>query len=158
MPETYEWWAPKEPPPAEDVDEPELEEPEAADEEKAPDRAPVFAPEPGYYPQPHVPAFIDQARDRADIALSTRTRRALYNASAAGAGWALGLYHPFAWAIHDLGKQSISGAIVLGTGGSLLIAHLWDRRTRHWWPPLAWCARIPLATAVLALMLWAPGS
>jgi hypothetical protein len=35
---------------------------------------------------------------------------------------------------------------------------VWDRRTRHWWPGLAWAARIPLATAITALALWAPAA
>jgi hypothetical protein len=35
---------------------------------------------------------------------------------------------------------------------------VWDRRTRHWWPGIAWAARIPLATAVLAVALWAPAA
>jgi hypothetical protein len=81
----------------------------------------------------------------------------LYNASAAGAGWGLGLYHQFAGAIADCGSTtSIGGALVLGVGGCLLIAHVWDRRTRHWWPGIAWAARIPLATALVAVALWAP--
>ena len=134
--------------------EPSSEKPEAEDESPASGR---FDPQPGYWPRPHTPAFINRARP--DTALSPRTRRLLYNASAATTGWALGLYHPLAAAIADCGQHySTSGAIVLGTSSSLLIAHLWDRRTRHWWPPLAWCARIPLATTLLALALWAPGT
>lgn len=134
------------------------QQPEPGDGEEPPASRP-FEPQPGYWPQPHLPAPVSRARDRAEIVLSPRTRRALYNATAAGAGWALGLYWPFATAIADCGQHySISGGIVLGAGGSLLIAHVWDRRTRHWWPPLAWCARIPLATAVAALALWAPGA
>ncbi|WP_141713807.1 hypothetical protein [Streptomyces sp. AVP053U2] len=113
--------------------------------------------QPGYYPRPHPPAWLTEAPAR--IPLSPKTRAALYNASAAGTGWALGLYDPFAGALASCGTDfSISGALVLGTGGCLLIAHLWDRRTRHWWPGLAWAARIPLATAVLALALWAPAA
>ncbi|CAK7285076.1 hypothetical protein [Streptomyces misionensis] len=113
-------------------------------------------PDPGYYPRPHAPAFITQAPAR--VPLSPRTRAALYNASAAGTGWALGLYDPLANALADCGHQSISGALTLGVGACLLVAHFWDRRTRHWWPGLAWAARIPLATAVLALALWAPAA
>lgn len=150
-PDTEDWWSPQAPPPSED--ETEDEEPEEDD-----DRTPVFAPQPGYYPRPHTPAIIHRVRDRAPAALSPRTRAGLYNASAAGTGWALGLYDQFAWALRDCGQESIGGAIVLGAGGCLLIAHVWDRRTRHWWPGIAWCARIPLATALLALALWAPAS
>ncbi|MGV9987748.1 hypothetical protein [Streptomyces olivaceus] len=115
-----------------------------------------FTPQPGYYPHPSPPAVLTQAPDR--IAISARTRAALYNASAAGAGWALGLYDPCAWALADCGSYSTGGALVLGVGAALLVAHLWDRRTRHWWPGLAWAARIPLATVILAVALWAPAA
>jgi hypothetical protein len=116
---------------------------------------PWLIAQPGYYPQPHPPAWITNAPTR--VAISAKTRSALYNASAAGTGWALGLYDQFAHAIASCGSNySVGGALVLGTGGCLLIAHVWDRRTRHWWPGIAWAARIPLATALLALALWAP--
>jgi hypothetical protein len=116
-----------------------------------------WTPQPGYYPQPHTPAFLTNTPPR--DALSPKTRAALYNTAAAGTGWALGLYAPFAAALEDCGSNySIGGALVVGVGGCLLIAHVWDRRTRHWWPVLAWAARIPLATAVLALALWAPAA
>ncbi|MCZ0207921.1 hypothetical protein OZK63_21140 [Streptomyces sp. UMAF16] len=113
-------------------------------------------PAPDYYPRPHVPAVVTQAPAR--VALAPKTRAGLYNASAAGAGWALGLYDPLAAALADCGQQSIGGALTLGVGGCLVIAHVWDRRTRHWWPGLAWAARIPLATAILAIALWAPAA
>ena len=170
-PRIPDWWRgpttelpepePEPEPQSEPDDEPEPEnsgqKPESEDESAAPGR---FDPQPGYWPRPHMPAFIDHTRDRAEeITLSPRTREGLYNATAATTGWALGLYHPLAAAIADCARQaSTSGALTLGIGSTLLIAHVWDRRTRHWWPPLAWCARIPLATAVLALALWAPGT
>lgn len=115
-----------------------------------------LAAQPGYYPRPHFPAFITEAPSQ--VPLSPKTRAALYNGAAAGAGWSLGLYDLFAAAIEDCGDQSIGGALVLGVGASLLITHFWDCRTRHWWPGLAWAARIPLATAILALALWAPAA
>ncbi|MFE7972988.1 hypothetical protein [Streptomyces shenzhenensis] len=147
-PDAEDWWAPKAGPAV--ADEPD---------DGQPDRAPVFTPEPGYWPRPHTPAFIDRTRDRAQTAVSPGTRRLLYNTSAAGAGWALGLYHQFAGALTDCGTSySIGGALILGAGGCLLIAHVWDRRTRHWWPGIAWAARIPLATAVTALALYAPAA
>jgi len=152
-----DWWEPKTPVVEADTsEEPEDDEPEAAVEEEPRTRA--FAPQPGYWPHPHLPAAVTSSRERAAAAISPGTRRLLYNASAAGAGWGLGLYGKFAWALTDCGEQSISGALVLGIGGTALIAHLWDRRTRHWWPGIAWAARIPLATAVLALALWAPAA
>lgn len=113
--------------------------------------------QPDYYPRPHPPAWLTQAPAR--VPLSPKTRSALYNGAAATAGWAFGLYDLFADAIASCGTDySISGALVLGAGGCLLIAHVWDRRTRHWWPGLAWAARIPLATAITALALWAPAA
>lgn len=118
-----------------------------------------WQPQPGYYPRPHMPAVVTRTRDRADAALSPKTRHALYNISAAGAGWVLGLYQQMATALTDCGTNySIAGALVLGIGGCLLIAHVWDRRTRNWWPGIAWAARIPLATAMAALALWAPAA
>jgi hypothetical protein len=143
-----DWWEPKPTPVVED--EPDNEQP---------DRPAPFAPQPDYWPHPHVPAAVTRIPDQAAAAISPRTRKALYNASAAGAGWSLGLYQQFAGAIADCGQHySIGGAIVLGVGGCLVIAHVWDRRTRHWWPGIAWAARIPLATAILALALWAPAA
>jgi hypothetical protein len=132
---------------------------EADDAEPVKDTGPVFAPAPDYYPRPHMPATIVSIPDRAAAAISPKTRAALYNASAAGAGWGLGLYQQCAHALADCGQQySISGALVLGVGATLLVAHVWDRRTRHWWPGIAWAARIPLATLILALALWAPAT
>ena len=147
----HDWWEPKTPP-AVDEDEPD-------DVDEGPAPAGRFAPQPDYLPRPHMPAALTRVPERATAAISPATRRLLYNASAAGTGWLLGLYRLFADAIADCGQQtSISGALVLGVGGTLLIAHVWDRRTRHWWSGIAWAARIPLATAVLALALWAPAA
>lgn len=161
-PESRAWWSHKRPrvktdgvPRSEETGGPEGSE----GEEEQQVRARAFAPQPDYWPRPHMPATFAAVPERAAAAISPGTRRLLYNASAAGAGWALGLYHEFAGALADCGtRYSISGALVLGAGGTALIAHLWDRYTRHWWPGIAWCARIPLATAVLALALWAPAA
>lgn len=131
---------------------------EESDQDATEDRPRAFEPQPDYWPRPHMPATLTHIPDRAEVAISHGTRRFLYNATAAGAGWGLGLYQPFADALADCGTTSIGGALVLGIGGCLVIAHVWDRRTRHWWPGIAWCARIPLATAVLALALWAPAA
>ena len=143
-------------------DKPEPDEPdgdEGEQEEAVEEQPGRFTPQPDYWPHPHMPAVLTHAPERAAAAISPKTRAFLYNASAAGAGWGLGLYQWFAHAIADCGTNySISGALVLGIGGSLLIAHVWDRRTRHWWPGIAWVARIPLATAICALALWAPAS
>jgi hypothetical protein len=153
------WWAVDRPWAKTQKPEAPEDAPEPADQEEPEGRRPAFEPQPDYWPRPHMPAAVTRVPERAAAAISPKTRRLLYNASAAGAGWTLGLYRQFAAALADCGANySISGALVLGTGGSLLIAHLWDRRTRHWWPGIAWAARIPLATAVLAVALWAPAS
>ncbi|MFH8792213.1 hypothetical protein [Streptomyces sp. NPDC017941] len=115
-----------------------------------------WTPQPDYYPHLHVPTFVSDQQARP--AVSPQTRAILYNAAAAGTGWVFGLYGQFATALDDCGQHSIGGALTLGVGGCLVIAHLWDRRTRHWRVGLDWVARIPLATAILALALWAPAS
>jgi hypothetical protein len=139
------------------------DEPEAdADEEQpvkdnAPSEPGRFTPQPDYWPRPHLPDALTHLPARP--AISPKTRALLYNASAAGAGWGLGLYQQCAASLADCGtRYSTSGALTLGIGTCLLVAHVWDRRTRHWWAGLAWAARIPLATTVLALALWAPAA
>lgn len=110
---------------------------------------------PDYWPHPHWPT-VPQPVQR--VALAPRTRAFLYNASAAGTGYALGLAPHLSTWLHECGSQAgIPAALVLGIGGCIALAHIWDRRTRHWWPGLAWAARIPLASALLALGLYAPG-
>lgn len=137
----------------------------AATAEPAPEPEPAppsawLQPQPGYYPDaPHLPAFVTTAPEKVGTALSPKTRALFYNATAACTGWGLGLLDLFRYALADCDAQtSISGALVLGIGSCLLIAHVWDRRTRHWWIGLAWVARIPLATALTALALYAPAS
>ncbi|MFC5144273.1 hypothetical protein [Streptomyces aureoversilis] len=121
------------------------------EDEALPEPVPVwFIPAPGYYPALPTPG--------PPTALSPRTRAALYNLTAAGTGYGLGLAPLISHAITAVGHTSISGALTLGCGTCLATAHFWDRRTRHWWPGLAWVARIPLASAVLALALYAPAT
>lgn len=142
-----------------DEDDPKAPAEEPAAKDTATSGPNWWAAQPDYYPRPHLPAALTTAPERASAALSPKTRGALYNASAAGAGWGLGLYQQCAAALADCGQNySISGALVLGVGTCLLVAHVWDRRTRHWWAGLAWVARIPLATTIVALALWAPAA
>ncbi|MEW1719797.1 hypothetical protein [Streptomyces sp. NPDC093109] len=135
--------------------EPEPEDAPAAERQPVPPGA-WLQPHPGYYPAlPNVPAAVQQA----PAALSPKTRLFIYNASAAGAGWWLGLLGQFRHVLAECGTDAgVGPALILGIGGTLLIAHVWDRRTRHWWIGLAWGARIPLATAIVALGLYAPGT
>ncbi|MGW1129874.1 hypothetical protein [Streptomyces sp. NPDC002526] len=111
---------------------------------------------PGYYPHPLRTA---EGERRTRPALSPGTRRLLAHGGAAGAGYLLGLTPMLGDWIEECGETtSISGALVLGGVLLLAVAHFWDRRTRHWHPVLAWVARIPLASVVTAIALYAPAS
>ncbi|MGW1847705.1 hypothetical protein [Streptomyces sp. NPDC001966] len=111
-----------------------------------------------YYPRlrnPLSPADGEEAKP----ALSAGALRLLANAGAVGAGYGLGLIPLLSRAIEECGRTtSIGGALVLGGGVVLFVAHVWDRKTRHWHPITAWVARIPLASAITALALYAPAS
>lgn len=86
-----------------------------------------------------------------------RTRWLLINGAAAGAGWLLELAPLFRGWITDCGHQSGATAALCLGAGLVFGAALLDGRARGWWPPLAWACRIPLASAVLAVCLYAPG-
>ncbi|KAB7850148.1 hypothetical protein [Streptomyces mobaraensis] len=163
-PRLPEWWKPK-PVLTAPADEPETDEQQLAEKLEHPvepiseqDETAEAVREPrwfisatDYYPTVHLPS--------PPAALSPRTRAGLYNVAAAGAGWALGLKPALTDAITSCGEQTgISGALVLGGAICLGTAHFWDRRTRHWYRPLAWAARIPLASAVTALALYTPAA
>ncbi|MEW1798145.1 hypothetical protein [Streptomyces niveus] len=129
---------------------------ESGDQEEIAETAPAdrrwMRPAPEYYPAP-------PARRAPREAVSPGTRRLIYNAAAAGAGYLLGLTPTVGGWIEDCGETtSIGGALVLGCGICGVVAHVWDRRTRHWWVGLAWLARIPLASSLTALALYAPAS
>ncbi|WP_406462985.1 hypothetical protein OHB07_16230 [Streptomyces sp. NBC_00111] len=113
-------------------------------------------PQPSYYPT--VPAVLPAAQ-AAPAALSPRTRSLIYNATAAATGWGTGLLDRCSDALTTCGAEAgIGPALILGIGSCITLAHFWDRRTRHWWIGLAWAARVPLATAITALALYAPAS
>ncbi|MFI5672959.1 hypothetical protein [Streptomyces sp. NPDC051704] len=150
-------WADEDLAPAEpEKPEPEQEKPEDS-AELPDDEAEVkprkwFTPQAGYWPTPKLPSLPKAA-------LSDGTKRLFYNVGAAGTGWAFGLVPTIGGWIAACGRDySISAALVLGGGICLGVAAFWDRRTRHWYQPLAWVARIPLAAAVTALALYAPAS
>jgi hypothetical protein len=87
-----------------------------------------------------------------------RARALLYTGSAAAGGWAFGLPQRFELWITQCGHDTgTAGALVLGAGMVLACGVLIDRRTRNWWGPLPWLCRIPLASTLLALALYAPG-
>ncbi|MEE1774463.1 hypothetical protein PUR34_41410 [Streptomyces sp. JV185] len=114
-----------------------------------------------YYPRLRNPLSPAAGADgeEAKPALSAGTSRLLTNAAAAGAGYGLGLVPLLGRAIEECERTtSIGGALVLGGGVVMFVAHVWDRKTRHWDPITAWVARIPLASAITALALYAPAS
>ncbi|WJY40013.1 hypothetical protein QT196_23550 [Streptomyces sp. P9-2B-2] len=91
------------------------------------------------------------------IELNPRARRLLYNGSAAGLGWYLHIGPPIKHLLEECGREaSIGASLIVGVAICGAAAVLVDRRTRHWWPPLAWVCRAPLAAAVLALCLYTP--
>ncbi|MEU3137578.1 hypothetical protein ABZ691_33035 [Streptomyces sp. NPDC006854] len=116
-------------------------------------------PAESYYPRPRNPLSPTADGQPPKRAVSAATLRLLANAGAAGAGYVLGLAPMFGTWIEECGRTtSIGGALFLGGSMCLAIGHFWDRRTRHWYPGLAWAARIPLASAITALALYAPAS
>ncbi|MFF3547628.1 hypothetical protein ACFYXD_38075 [Streptomyces platensis] len=121
-------------------------------------RVPILAPMPGYYAAPAA-AMAKRIDGHVQAALSPGTRAALNAAVAAGVGWMTGLVPLFRGWIEDCGREAgPTAALLVGVGLVLLIMHQWDRRTRRWWWGLAWVARIPLVSAVVALGLYAPGT
>jgi hypothetical protein len=92
--------------------------------------------------------------------IQPRMRWFLVNAACAAMGWGLGLVPLLSGALADCGHQSgTTAALCLGVGFVLATAIADGYARAHaWWPPLAWAARIPLASAALALALYAPGA
>ncbi|MFB4197738.1 hypothetical protein [Streptomyces carpaticus] len=90
--------------------------------------------------------------------LSPRTRVLLYNGAAAGIGWVFQAVPLVTGWMQDCGEEySITAALILGllivTGTAVL-----DRRCSGWFQPFRFVARIPLASSVLALGLYAPAA
>jgi hypothetical protein len=155
-PPAGDWWEPKPEPFLEDIEDEDEDEEELDDDEPAPRR---FEAQPGYWPRPHTPAAVNRLRDRAPAAVSPRhpplplqrQRRRRRMGPRPVRQVRVGhqrLRHPAGHRRRHRPRRR----------RHLLIAHVWDRRTRHWWPGIAWAARIPLATALLALALWAPAA
>jgi hypothetical protein len=90
--------------------------------------------------------------------LERRAQWLLNTGASATSGWLLGLEPTFAGWITDCGHDNGTlPAVILGVGMVCAGAYI-NHRARAWWPPLAWVCRIPFATAILALALYAPGA
>ncbi|MCD9145797.1 hypothetical protein [Streptomyces albireticuli] len=177
-PRLPDWWSPKPALPEPEADQdseayPE-EEPAAEDDEPEPDPE---ANEPEEEPEeeleePEQPREQRAPRSPIRAVLDTVTddpkrRRQLellaYNGSAAGTGWWLGIGP---W-VHDslifYGQHDTPNGVYVGCG-VIAVAALAEIRSHNWRGPnnhiamrlLGWLARIPLATAVLALALYTP--
>ncbi|MFE2945236.1 hypothetical protein ACFXKG_40360 [Streptomyces sp. NPDC059255] len=133
----------------EDVEAEEPQDPEAVSE-PMPDAPPAAVPAAPTVRKPSgwAPAGAP------GIKLNPRAQRLLYNGSAAGLGYLFGFGGWVESAIESCAAEySVTGSLVLAAGIFLALGLLVDRRTRGWWPPLAWVCRAPLASAVLALCL-----
>jgi hypothetical protein len=90
--------------------------------------------------------------------LERRMRWLISTGAGAGIGWFLGLEPVMRGWIADCGHDtSPTGGLILGLGLVALNSYA-IHLTRGWWPALSWCCRIPFATALLALCLYAPGA
>lgn len=145
--------------------------PDAAPDKTAPDAEPEpdipTAPEDWEDAQPDdesTPGAVRLGKQRQQIhtaytGLERRTRWLTSTGASAGLGWALGLepalHSLLVQCQHDTGDTTapVIVGLALVTAGALIV---W--RTTNWWPPLAWACRIPLASALLALALYAPGA
>lgn len=170
-----DWWAPKRDVTAPEPDEPETDqdapgddaetEPSTdiapADDAPAADAGPAAAPPQPYVVEIHTAATEAAAGFVKDPDQRKRVARVLYNGTAAGIGWAAG---GGPWVLDSLlyyGQADGNNGVWVGVGVIVvcLIAemrsHGWRHRGRHVvWQLLGWIARIPLATAVLALALY----
>jgi hypothetical protein len=92
-----------------------------------------------------------------------RIHRVAYNAAAAAAGWMLGVAGWIGQGLADAGSHRVADGVWTGVGMVLLTA-VAELRTHGWRDPgkhfavraAGWCARIPLASALLALALYGP--
>ena len=82
-----------------------------------------------------------------------RLMRPLVAAAATAAGSKGGTPLVHALAVHGVHPAAVmplvTGLVLCGASWRII-----DRRTRHWWPPLAWLMRVPSASAALALALY----
>lgn len=109
------------------------------------------------------PQAVRRGRQRQQIhaaytGLDRRTRWLLSIVPAAAAGWFIGLEPAMGgWIRQCQGDTGHVGTALIVGLGMVAVGAYAAYRTRGWWPPLAWALRIPLASALLALALYAPG-
>ncbi|MET9414126.1 hypothetical protein ABZY03_08030 [Streptomyces klenkii] len=137
-----------------DPEEPEHEQPEEDCEEPEQPREHLVRHGP-------VRAVLDTVAE--DPKRRRRLQLLAYNSTAAGAGWWAGIGP---W-VHDslvfYGQHDTLNGVYVGCG-VVAVAALLEIRSHHWRGPsnhavmrlLGWIARIPLASAVLALALYTP--
>jgi len=88
--------------------------------------------------------------------IPTRLKWLAYHASAAYLGWSMGLVswstYVTAWiaATGPAGPQACFWYVA--AAGTVLVY----RRTRSWWTPAAWLAAVPVTSAVVGVLLYAP--
>ncbi|MEU1372998.1 hypothetical protein ABZ442_04950 [Streptomyces triculaminicus] len=154
-----------------ELEEPEDDEPPAEDDEHSQDDAEDEQPEEEpagperprrqRAPHRHLDAVLDTVTS--DPKRRHRLEVLAYNGTAAGAGWRLGIGP---W-LHDslvfYGQHDTPNGVFVGCG-VIAVAAVAEVRSHNWRGPdnhvvmrlLGWLARIPLATAVLALALYTP--
>jgi hypothetical protein len=91
----------------------------------------------------------------------SRTPRVQWAASTltgAACGYTLGLQPVMAGWLAGCGHAEGPGTALVLAAGLIGTGSYAEYRTRHWWPPIAWASRIPLATAILTVALYAPGA
>ncbi|MEV5138450.1 hypothetical protein AB0K71_05830 [Streptomyces syringium] len=166
---------PPAPPPVEAEEEPVYDEPaEPLDEPDTAEHAPPVAtsrwwpalPEKASArPSAPRPSIREAAADLlpADPAHRRNARFLIYNGGAAAAGWALGIGPWMHNSLVYYGTGNTTEGVLVGCG-LICITLIAEVKTHAWrnpgahivWRVLGWFARIPTATAVLALALYGP--
>ena len=116
-------------------------------------------------PDESTPGAVRRTKDRASqrlqiefTGLERRMQWLLSTGAGAGIGWGFGLEQEFSGWITSCGADNTPATGVIFGVGLLLVCSFAAYRARGWWPPLAWACRIPASTALLAVLLYAPGA
>lgn len=89
---------------------------------------------------------------------TARVRWVIRHAAPAAPGWYLGLGPTITGWLYDCAADYSTASAMVLSGLAVTAGGLTAWRTRSWWPPLAWCCRVPLATAVTAAAAFAPAA